>query len=120
MMEMREPLVQTRMLRAVSAQASRSKKRTFLPAAFQFRRREILLNDIVNRASHPNVLCESTARASAFMLQYGTNVFSSERFRQRAHFRVQSLLAVRRTTPTSFGWLACEATWSFLCYREKH
>jgi hypothetical protein len=36
MMEMREPLVQTRKLRAVSAQASRSKKRTFLPAAFYF------------------------------------------------------------------------------------
>jgi hypothetical protein len=36
MMEMREPLVQTRMPRAVSARASRSKKRTFLPAAFYF------------------------------------------------------------------------------------
>ena len=31
----------------------------------------------------------------------------------------QALLVEPATTPTSFGWLACEATRSFLCHTEK-
>jgi hypothetical protein len=91
----------------VSASRLVREKSDLLPAC-QIRWREFLLNDIVNRASHPNVCARATSSNA-------DDRFSSEQFPGGE----QSPLAAPATTPTSSGGLHVKQLGLFSAQQRK-